>query len=268
MYVQIQSMFSVFILLHFLPMANEPPAKWKPPTDVTEPHLTKCGEPSFDDGNIIIAVEQTHFRVYGGVLASLSSVFANMFTNLQPTKANMRNYGCPLIELTNSAEDWEIILKDYLLRRYVCTNPINVCSFYPVTFPAHGKWTTCKMKALRRCNRASLNQVWRAFFWWWQHHYCCWTDSLPCLSWGAGISLFGFCQHVHESSAYHSQHAKWWVSCHWTDRLSWRLGNHIESLFTQEVCMYKSNQCLQFLSCYLSCPWQMNHLQNESAPQM
>ena len=68
MYVQIQSMFSVFILLHFLSMANEPPAKWKPSADVTEPHLTKCGEPSFDDGNIIIAVEQTHFCVYGGVL--------------------------------------------------------------------------------------------------------------------------------------------------------------------------------------------------------
>ena len=75
------------------------------PTDVIEPHLTKCGKPSFDDGNIMIAVEQTRFRVYGGVLTSLSSVFANMFTNPQPTTANMRNDGCPVIELTNSAED-------------------------------------------------------------------------------------------------------------------------------------------------------------------
>ena len=120
-------------------MANEPPAKRKRPADVTEPHLTKCGDPSFDDGNIIIAVERTHFRVYRGVLASLSSVFANMFTNPRPTTANMRNDGCPVIELTDSAEDWEIVLKAYFLRRYVCTNPINVCSFYPVTFPAHGK---------------------------------------------------------------------------------------------------------------------------------
>ena len=129
MYVQIQSMVSVFILLHFLPMANEPPAKWKPPADVKAPHLTKCGKPSFDNGNIIIAVEQTHFRVYGGVLTSLSSVFANMFMNPQPTTANMQNYGCPVIELTDSAEDWKIVLKAYLLRRYVCTNPINVFSF-------------------------------------------------------------------------------------------------------------------------------------------
>ena len=52
-----------------------------------------------------------------------------MFTNPWPTTANMRNYGCPVIELTNSAEDWKIVLKAYLLRRYVCTNPINVFSF-------------------------------------------------------------------------------------------------------------------------------------------
>ena len=64
-----------------------------------------------------------------GVLTSLSSVFANMFTNPQPTKANMQNYGCPVIEVTGSAEDWEIVLKAYLLRRYVCTNPTNVFSF-------------------------------------------------------------------------------------------------------------------------------------------
>ena len=66
-----------------------------------------------------------------GVLTSLSSVFANMFMNPQPTKANMRNYGCPVIEVTVSAEDWEIVLKaySYFLRRYVCANPINVFSF-------------------------------------------------------------------------------------------------------------------------------------------
>ena len=66
-----------------------------------------------------------------GVLTSLSSVFANLFTDPQPTKANMRNYGCPVIEVTVSAEDWEIVLKaySYFLRRYVCTNSINVFSF-------------------------------------------------------------------------------------------------------------------------------------------
>jgi hypothetical protein len=64
-----------------------------------------------------------------GVLTSLSSVFSNMFMNPQPTKANMQNYGCPVIELKGSAEDWEIILKAYFLRRYVCKNPINVFSF-------------------------------------------------------------------------------------------------------------------------------------------
>ena len=110
-------------------MANEPPAKRKRPTDVTEPHLTKCGEPSFDDGNIIIAVKRTHFRVYHwGADISLFCC-ANMFTNPQPTKANMRNYGCPVIEVTVSAEDWEIVLEAYFLRRYVCANPIHVFSF-------------------------------------------------------------------------------------------------------------------------------------------
>ena len=64
-----------------------------------------------------------------GVLTSPSSVFANMFTNPQPAKANMQNLGCPVIEVTDSAEDWEIVLKAYFLRRYVCTNPINVFSF-------------------------------------------------------------------------------------------------------------------------------------------
>lgn len=67
--------------------------------EVTEPHLTKCGEPRL-----------------ACLSWGLSSVFANMFRNPRPTTANMRNDGCPVIELTDSAEDWEMVLK---LRRYV-----------------------------------------------------------------------------------------------------------------------------------------------------
>ncbi|KIM76197.1 hypothetical protein PILCRDRAFT_652388 [Piloderma croceum F 1598] len=67
-------------------------------------------KPYFDDGNIILAVKNSHFRVYRGVLATLSPVFSDMFALPQPTKGEILVDGCPVIQLDDSVEDWRTIL--------------------------------------------------------------------------------------------------------------------------------------------------------------
>ena len=83
-----------------------------------DPQQIIRSQPYFDDGNIILAVEQTHFRVYRGVLKTLSPIFADMLAMPQPPSGEIFIDGCPVIELTDAVEDWEILLNAYFLRRY------------------------------------------------------------------------------------------------------------------------------------------------------
>ncbi|KAF9529372.1 hypothetical protein CPB83DRAFT_852555 [Crepidotus variabilis] len=64
-----------------------------------------------EDGNIVLQVEQTLFRVHGSMLARHSEVFKDMFSIPQPSKpqgAMVEN--CPVIHLSDAAEDVEEIL--------------------------------------------------------------------------------------------------------------------------------------------------------------
>jgi BTB/POZ domain len=78
-------------------------------------------KPYFDDGNIILAVKNSHFRVYRGVLATLSPVFSDMFALPQPPKGEILVDGCPVIELDDSAEDWRTLLSAVFPRYYHIT---------------------------------------------------------------------------------------------------------------------------------------------------
>ena len=104
------------------PMAScsdEPSTKRKRPANEAEPSSTPIkGEPYFDDGNVILAVGQTYYRNYWGVLKKLSPVFDDMFAVPQPPTGERLVDGCPVVVLSDSAEDWEILLKSYFLRRY------------------------------------------------------------------------------------------------------------------------------------------------------
>ena len=61
----------------------------------------------FDDGNIILSVRGTHFRVHRGVLARHSKVFKDMTSIPQPPAAD----SCPTVPLDDDPEDWEKLLK-------------------------------------------------------------------------------------------------------------------------------------------------------------
>lgn len=73
------------------------------------------GEPYFGDGNIILEAERTQFRVARGILAAASPTLKTMFS-LPPTGNQVD--GCPIIQLTDSAEDWKHLLKAMYKRRY------------------------------------------------------------------------------------------------------------------------------------------------------
>lgn len=66
----------------------------------------------FEDGNIILSVGSTLFRVYRGYLASVSPVFKDMFVLPQPADSDCNEMdGCPIIDLSDSAEDMTNFLK-------------------------------------------------------------------------------------------------------------------------------------------------------------
>ncbi|KAF7296508.1 BTB domain-containing protein [Mycena chlorophos] len=64
----------------------------------------------FDDGNIILQVESTQFRVNKGVLAMHSSGFRDMFTVPLPLDEPLVD-GCPVVSLPgDSSEEWTYLL--------------------------------------------------------------------------------------------------------------------------------------------------------------
>lgn len=80
------------------------------------PHLADRGDPWFDDGNIILQAEGKQFRVFRGILAASSSVFGDMFTIPQPTDEKLVG-GCPVVHLSDTAEDLHHVLKALFDRR-------------------------------------------------------------------------------------------------------------------------------------------------------
>ncbi len=56
------------------------------------------------DGNIMLVAGETAFRVYRGLLTLQSTVFADMFAS-SSYNAEESHDGCPVIRLTDSAQD-------------------------------------------------------------------------------------------------------------------------------------------------------------------
>ncbi|KAM5539634.1 hypothetical protein V8D89_006743 [Ganoderma adspersum] len=72
----------------------------------------------FDDGNIILIAQQTGFRIFRGLLAAQSTVFADMFAAAS-SQADETLDGCPVVHLTDSHLDVA-----HLLRILLPTSPL------------------------------------------------------------------------------------------------------------------------------------------------
>lgn len=66
----------------------------------------------YHDGNVILQAGNTQFKVYQGALAEASSVFKDMFSFPQPPVADTEPVqGCPVVRVSDSAEELKIVLQ-------------------------------------------------------------------------------------------------------------------------------------------------------------
>lgn len=72
-----------------------------------------------DDGTIVLIARDVEFKVYKGVLAHHSTVFADMFSLPQPptSETSETAYGCPVVHLDDSPDDLRLVLRAILPRR-------------------------------------------------------------------------------------------------------------------------------------------------------
>lgn len=65
----------------------------------------------FDDGNLVLQVETTQFRIHRGLICANSFVFRDMHTLSQPEDGNSVD-GCPVVQLQGDTEvDWTNLLE-------------------------------------------------------------------------------------------------------------------------------------------------------------
>ena len=85
------------------------------PSLVTPTSLIRSQDVWYDDGNVVIQTENTVFKVFRGILASNSTVFADMFSVPQPTSAPITGPdmydSCPLVQIYDTSEDTKHFLK-------------------------------------------------------------------------------------------------------------------------------------------------------------
>ena len=64
----------------------------------------------FEDGNLILVARGVGFRIYRGLLASQSSIFADMFA---ASSANAKELfdGCPVVHMSDSPSDLAHLLR-------------------------------------------------------------------------------------------------------------------------------------------------------------
>ncbi|KDQ56548.1 hypothetical protein JAAARDRAFT_131676 [Jaapia argillacea MUCL 33604] len=90
---------------------------YSPSSDTDADQRVRRSSIWFDDGNIVIIAEDTHFKIYGGWLSSrfASIAFADMLSQTSPTDLLD---GCRILRLSDSADDITHLLNALLDRRY------------------------------------------------------------------------------------------------------------------------------------------------------
>ena len=90
---------------------STPPAKRKR-EDPENEAATRSAKFWFDDGSVVLQVENTQFRVHRSILASHSTVFEDLFQVPQP-ESDKSDWvdGCPIVSMSgDTTKDWEHIL--------------------------------------------------------------------------------------------------------------------------------------------------------------
>ena len=72
--------------------------------------MTRDEEFWFEDGSIVLVATKVAFKVYKGLLASQSPIFADMLATGSP-QADRLMEGCPIVRLTDSPEDLRHLLR-------------------------------------------------------------------------------------------------------------------------------------------------------------
>ncbi|KAJ7617965.1 hypothetical protein FB45DRAFT_840759 [Roridomyces roridus] len=86
--------------------------------------LVRSSELWFDDGTVILQAENTLFRAYRGVLAAQSPVFKDTFSIPQPKEQETVD-GCPLLQVHDSARDFEMFLSALHDAGYFAHHPVD-----------------------------------------------------------------------------------------------------------------------------------------------
>lgn len=83
---------------------SESPQKRQRSDDDGDPRIRS--EFWYEDGNIVLQAEDTLFRVHQSVLSRQSQIFKDTFAMPQtPSQQNEHIEGCPVIPLSDTAED-------------------------------------------------------------------------------------------------------------------------------------------------------------------
>ncbi|KAJ7184646.1 hypothetical protein C8R46DRAFT_1064708 [Mycena filopes] len=77
----------------------------------------------FDDGSLIIEVQNVLYRVSRSILSGRSSVFADMFSIPQPADAETRD-GCPVVHLHDASADLTVFLRAIFDSEYFMPYPV------------------------------------------------------------------------------------------------------------------------------------------------
>lgn len=90
------------------------------PIDTTQPPK-RSTDLWFDDGNIVLCVGNTLFRVHRSVLCANSPIFKDMFSlpSSQPQNGEETIEGCSVVNLLDNEDDWTCILMAFYSAGYV-----------------------------------------------------------------------------------------------------------------------------------------------------
>ncbi|KAJ6620705.1 hypothetical protein B0H10DRAFT_1791251 [Mycena sp. CBHHK59/15] len=95
-------------------------------TEPQEPPLTRSTDFWFSDGNIVLQVESTQFRVHKGILSMHSPVFLDMFKMPQPADEAAVD-GCAVVVLAgDTAQDWVHLLGAMYPKTLHNTPPVHI----------------------------------------------------------------------------------------------------------------------------------------------
>lgn len=103
---------------------DQPPAKRKRAEDTSEvstsPATPVKSNLWYRDGNIVLQAERTQWKVHQGILAESSVIFQDMFSLPQPLAIDTELVeGCPVVRLSDSAEEVEYVLQAICKRECV-----------------------------------------------------------------------------------------------------------------------------------------------------